>query len=310
MIKLTIISTVYNQAPFIAQMIKSVLMQKTDFNVEFIIANDCSTDNSREIIEKFARGNSCIKFINNKRNIGFIRNYAQCLEIAKGKYVAGLGGDDYYIDENKLQMQVNFLDANPEYGMVHTNFDELYMQKRGIKPRYMKNCQREGRFLQGDIFYRLVVNNKVNAVTACFKRSLIADSGIIDRFKKEEFKIEDLPMWLQISKSHKVGYLIKSTVCYRRNENSACHFRDIDESLNYNKHVLSICRSFLEEKNLDKSQIDFYCDQHESVTYSYYYFKKNDLKNYTIHYKNLKNKPFDRVIMLWVLRLRLGALFN
>ncbi|WP_430813900.1 glycosyltransferase family 2 protein [Carboxylicivirga sp. RSCT41] len=310
MIKLTVISTVYNQAAYVAQMIESVLMQKTNFDFEFIIANDCSTDNSGEIIQEYASKNSCIKFIDNENNLGLIRNYTQCLEKARGKYIAGLGGDDFYIDPDKLQMQVDFMEANPGYGMVHTQFDELYMQKRGIKPRYMKNCQKEAKYLEGDIFLRLAVNNKVNAVTVCYKRSLIVESDLIERFNRQEYHIEDLPMWLEISRTHKVGYINKSTVCYRRNDNSACHFKDIEESLQYNKHTLFISKTFLEKQKLDKGMVDFYCSQHESITYSYFYFKKNDLKNYIKHYNRLVNKPWDRIVMLWVLRLRLGFLFN
>ncbi len=310
MVKATVIATVYNQAPYVAQMIESVLCQKTNFEFEFIIANDCSTDNSGEIIEQYAHDNECIRFLNNTSNLGLIRNYTQCLEEARGEYVAGLGGDDFWIDENKLQMQVDFLDANPDYGMVHTQFDELYMQKRGIKPRYMRNCQKEGKELQGDIFYRLAVNNKINAISVCFVRNLITQSHLMNEFKQEKYQIEDMPMWLQISLTHKVGYINKSTVCYRRNDNSACHFKDIDESLEYNKHTLFIAKSFLEMKLDDEKLIDHYCHQHECTTFSYYYFKKNDLQNFKKYYSELENKPLDRRVMRWVLWLRLGFLFN
>ncbi len=308
--KATVIATVYNQAPYVAQMIESVLCQKTNFEFEFIIANDCSSDESGKIIEQYAQKHKCIRFIDNKSNLGLIGNYTQCLEMAQGKYVAGLGGDDFWIDENKLQMQVDFLEANPDYGMVHTQFDELYMQKRDIKPRYLKNCQKEGKKLQGDIFFRLAVNNKINAISVCFVRALITNGSLIEKFKTGIFSIEDMPMWLQISMTHKVGYIDKSTVCYRRNDNSACHFKNIEESLEYNKHTLFISRTFLQMKLDDKELIDYYSHQHECITYSYYYFKKQDLKKFREYYSELEEKPLDRRIMLLVLWLRLGFLFK
>lgn len=309
MIKATVIATVYNQAEYVAQMIESVVTQITDFEFEFIIANDCSTDKSGEIINQYAKKYKCIRFIDNFENLGITNNYMQCLQLAEGEYVAGLGGDDFYIDKNKLQMQVDFLEAHPDYGLVHTQFDELYMQKKSIKPRYMRNCQKEGKDLQGDVFYRLAVNNKICAITVCFRRSLVPNA-IIETILKERFAIEDLPMWLQISRTHKVGYINKSTVCYRRHDNSACHFKDIDESLEYNAQVLRISRYFLERQGLDSEAVDSYCKQHQYLTFTYYYFKKNNIKMFKKYYSKIKDKPLDRIIMLWVLRLRLGFLFS
>ena len=142
--KLSVIATVYNQEPYIVQMIESVLMQETNFEFEFIIGDDCSTDNSASIIEKYSAEDERIILLRNKENLGLIRNYAQCLELAKGKYIAGIGGDDFWINKYKLQMQVDFLEAPPEYGIVHTQFDELFMYKKFLQSQYQRNAQRDG----------------------------------------------------------------------------------------------------------------------------------------------------------------------
>lgn len=308
--KLTVISTVYNQAPFLKQSIESVLSQRTNFEFEYIIANDCSNDNSGEVIAEYAKANSCIKFLDNPVNLGFIKNYAQCLELAKGKYIAGLGGDDYWIDNDKLQMQVDFLENNPDYGMVHTQFDELYMYPKFMQRKYKKNAQKAKPELQGDVFCKLIANNTINANSVCFVKSIIEDCGMIEQFKNEEFLIEDHPMWLQISKNYKVGYINKSTVCYRRNRDSESHFSDPIKIQKFDENIRKVSLSFLTEKEKSDPKVISMMDQYQYLSNTYMYFKKGDLHNFKKNYTKLNCKTFDRRVMLWVLQLKLHYLFN
>jgi glycosyltransferase involved in cell wall biosynthesis len=309
-ILVTVVAPVYNQAPYLRQMIESVLNQKTDFRYEFIIANDCSSDNSEGIIAEYACKYSQINFLNNPENLGAIRNYAQCLASAKGRYIAGLGGDDYWIDDHKLQMQVDFLEGNPDYGMVHTQFDELFMYKKFMQKQYQKNASRDGYELQGNIFTRLVANNTINAVTVCYRKSIIEESGLIDKFKNQVYQIEDLPMWLQISKSYNVGYIDKSTVCYRRNKNSVSHFKDLEKYKEYMNYVKDISKSFLTREELESEEIKEAFFQRDCITNTYLYFKLGDITKFKYYYNNLKQKSFDRKVMLWVLRFHLSFLFR
>lgn len=112
----------YNHEPYIAQTLDGFLMQKTDFPFEVLIHDDASTDRTADIIREYeAKFPKLIKPIYQKENQyskGFTSVSATWnFPRAKGKYIALCEGDDYWIDENKLQMQVNFLENNPEYGM-------------------------------------------------------------------------------------------------------------------------------------------------------------------------------------------------
>ncbi len=113
---------VYNHERWVAQAIESVLMQKTNFRYELIIAEDCSTDKSREIIEKYAKAYpDIIRAYYNPVNLGMDLNDQQNDARVRGKYYAILEGDDYWTDPNKLQIQVDFLENNPEYsGCYHS----------------------------------------------------------------------------------------------------------------------------------------------------------------------------------------------
>lgn len=112
----------YNHQDFIAQAIEGVLSQKTTFDIELIIANDYSTDNTDSIIKKIIeRDNNAkekIRYINNSKNIGMQPNFILAYNHCKGKYIAECEGDDYWTDPYKLQKQVDFLESNPEYAIT------------------------------------------------------------------------------------------------------------------------------------------------------------------------------------------------
>lgn len=118
----SVIMLTYNHEKYIEEAIKGVLNQKTTFSYQLIIGEDCSTDRTREIIEKYARRYpEIIKCIFHNHNVGARKNGMSIAKIAKSKYWAFCEGDDYWCDEKKLQMQVEFLENNQEYSAVYHN---------------------------------------------------------------------------------------------------------------------------------------------------------------------------------------------
>lgn len=118
----------YNHKDFIRDALEGFLMQKTNFSFEVLIHDDCSTDGTTEIIREYAdKYPNIIKpmyeqenqYQNGKPYGSEVWNYPR----SKGKYIALCEGDDYWTDPFKLQKQVDFLEAHPEYGMCYTNFD-------------------------------------------------------------------------------------------------------------------------------------------------------------------------------------------
>lgn len=114
----------YNHKKYIIDAIESFLMQKTDFPYEIIVNDDSSNDSTPEIISKYAHNYpDKLRTILHKQNNNSqgIKNFPTYIyPIVKGKYIAQCEGDDYWTDPYKLQKQVDFLEANPEYSMcVH-----------------------------------------------------------------------------------------------------------------------------------------------------------------------------------------------
>lgn len=123
-ILVSVIMTVYNHEPYLKQAIEGVLMQKTDFRYELLIGEDCSTDKSREIVREYQKKYpDIVRPFYWKRNVGVQKNSYTMQSRATGRYIALCEGDDYWIDENKLQKQIEFLEKEPQYSGVYHNVD-------------------------------------------------------------------------------------------------------------------------------------------------------------------------------------------
>ena len=94
----------YNQAQYIGQTIECALAQKVNFDYEIVIGEDCSTDRTREICLRYqAKYPDIIRVITSDRNVGLLDNWYRSVKAAKGKYIAGCGGDDYWHNPNKIK---------------------------------------------------------------------------------------------------------------------------------------------------------------------------------------------------------------
>lgn len=120
--KCTVVMPLYNKEEFIEQAINSVLEQKVREKIQLIIADDCSTDKSLEIAEKYADlHRDLIKVLKSERNQGLLANDIRVFENMKTDYFCVLDPDDYWIDNDFLQKAIDFLDANPEFICYSSN---------------------------------------------------------------------------------------------------------------------------------------------------------------------------------------------
>jgi glycosyltransferase involved in cell wall biosynthesis len=114
--KVCIVVATYNQEKYIRHTLDSIVGQKTNFEYEAIVGDDCSTDGTAAIIREYAeKYPDIIVPIIREKNLGMVANTMDLTLRATGDYVAFIEGDDYWIDENKLQKQVDFLDSHPDY---------------------------------------------------------------------------------------------------------------------------------------------------------------------------------------------------
>lgn len=143
--KVSVCMITYNHENYIEEAILSVLSQTTTFDIELIIGNDCSTDETHSVIEKIINTHPegvLIKYFNHQKNLGIAQNFHFVLKQAKGDYIAILEGDDYWLDTKKLQKQVDFLDQNEDYNLISNEVKEFeqhtnqFIQKPTLKNSY------------------------------------------------------------------------------------------------------------------------------------------------------------------------------
>ncbi len=126
---ISVIVVSYNHQRFIAQCLGGILAQKGDFKIELVVGDDFSTDGTSEIIQDYVDGMGdqdriVVKFLPTDRNYGLVQNYKRCLDACTGDYFAICEGDDYWVDEYKLQKQMNFLKSHPNCSMC---FNDIYL---------------------------------------------------------------------------------------------------------------------------------------------------------------------------------------
>lgn len=115
-IKVTIFVTCYNKEKYIANTLDSIFKQRTSFPFQVLVGEDCSTDQSRDILRKYEKKYpEKLIVIYREKNLGINENRNDLFRRCKSPYIAFCDGDDYWIDENCLQRKADFLDHHPEY---------------------------------------------------------------------------------------------------------------------------------------------------------------------------------------------------
>lgn len=120
-IKVTVYLSTYNQEPYLREAIDSILMQKCSFNYELVIADDCSTDGTQAIAMEYKeKYPDIITTYFTPVNVGGCKKLTNCIDMGlfRGDYLAYLEGDDYWVDETRLQTLVDFLEENPQFSRV------------------------------------------------------------------------------------------------------------------------------------------------------------------------------------------------
>lgn len=128
--KVSVVTITYGHQDFILETIKGVLMQDYSGEIEFIIANDNSPDDTHLMVTEFLNVNSIpprfqIKYTKHDKNLGMMQNFIWALNQCKGKYIALCEGDDYWTDPLKLQKQVDFLEENTNFSLCVGGFTSI-----------------------------------------------------------------------------------------------------------------------------------------------------------------------------------------
>jgi glycosyltransferase involved in cell wall biosynthesis len=203
---LSVCMITYNHAPYIRKAIEGVLMQQINFPWEFIIADDYSTDGTRDIlIEYQQKFPSRIKLLLQDKNVGAARNWFDLLDAPIGKFIAYFEGDDYWTDPFKLQKQVDFLEQHPDYAISYHRVLELKNGK--LENETLNTSEKMETYTLDDLSFR----NIIYTPSVVFRNNL--EKGVLDFIAK--MPVGDYPLHLYNATQGKIHYLPDTMAVYR-----------------------------------------------------------------------------------------------
>jgi len=221
--KVSVLITCYNHVSTVRRAIDSVLAQVTTFPVQIIVCDDGSTDGSRGIIQEYYDNNllSCIEF---PQHLGMMKNYAVGLSRCKGEYISLCDADDWFYSHNKLQKQVEFMDAHDDVALsVH---DVLVERGNNITSVRSTAPITFDTLLKGSAC--------IYAQSYMIRRSDLMAHVDMDEFIRKGFHVWDLPIVLTLVRHYKLARMPEfygSVFCIM--DESVTHTRDRIKRLKY-----------------------------------------------------------------------------
>lgn len=195
----SVICLSYNHEAYVVEALNSVINQ-TYPNIELLIADDCSKDNSAIVINEWLKEHPNVQFLSNNTNLGSNKTFNQLAKIAKGEYIIDLAADDVLLS-NCIEKQIATF-QNSKYknlGIVYGNLIEIDEDGAFLKNYYTEDEHPES----GDI-YKMVIGRttKICSVSSMVKKSVFEQLGYYD----ETLAYEDLDLWIRASRVFEFEY--------------------------------------------------------------------------------------------------------
>lgn len=212
----------YGHELYITKAIEGVLMQEVNFDVELVIVNDNSPDDTEKVIADIISTNpkaSSIRYLKNTENKGIVPNFQHALEQCTGKYIALCEGDDYWTDTHKLQKQVTFLEENIIFSICFTDY-KIFNQTSGL----FSSPQLGQKFSGTDTFdiHDIVKSNFIATLTAVYRNNLFGKFP--DSFR--EVFPGDWPLHILNASYGKIKFLPFESAVYRVHDKGVCSSTD------------------------------------------------------------------------------------
>lgn len=218
----SVLMITFDRATYIESAIRSI--QEQDYgNLEIIVMDDASTDNTEAIIHDLRSADPRIKYFKHAHNLGIPQNRNMGLAHASGKYIAILDSDDLWSDRSKLRKQVEFLESNPEYGLIGTQVSVID-----------ENGEPKGSFtyktVDSDIRKIMLAHNQFTNSSVLFPTKLAIDLGGYDNSCTIG---EDYDLFLRLGMHAKFANLDSLMTQYRAHQGGITKKRRLDGALNH-----------------------------------------------------------------------------
>lgn len=235
--KVSVLMPVFNGGHYLKDSIESILSQDfSDF--EFLVINDGSTDNTAQLISSYK--DKRIRVINNDNNLGLVLSLNKGIDSAAGKYIVRMDSDDIS-SQNRLSVQVRFMNNNPQIGASGSYYYLLYKNKRAIF---------DFPITYSEIRPYLIFNSPIPHPTAIIRASILNEHQL--RYSSEAKHVEDYDFWSRMSKYCELTNMKQCLLNYRMHEKQAS--RSLHHVQERGKNISAIRMRHLHELGLQPSE--------------------------------------------------------
>jgi len=227
--RLSVLLVTYNQQAYISQALGSILGQSFDGNIELVIADDASTDNTLAVISEFEGRDSRFqfKYLDKVNNLGITKNYQHGFAACTGEYVAVMEGDDYWVSPFKLQRQMDFLDTHWECNLCAVNYFVFEEERQLMYPR--TNIGNAHRLLSAR---EQIADNLASNFSTCMYRKSALDALPCDLFRIRSY---DWIVNICVAQKSMIGFLEEPMSVYRLHSKGVwtqmSHIEQLEEQL-------------------------------------------------------------------------------
>lgn len=197
----------YNHQNYIEKCINSILTQ-TYKNIEIIIINDGSSDNSFDVVKNIVEKQKYNKniILKSRENKGMCNTLNEIAHQANGKYISFIGSDDYW-KSNKIEDQVKFLEKNSDLALVHSNSIKVNEFDDEIGKLDFSKKKNSG------MIYKSIIYGEggINTPSHLYRTRIFKEIGYYD----PTFKFEDTDFWLRLTSRYKIGFINEYHTYYR-----------------------------------------------------------------------------------------------
>lgn len=244
--KLSVFVVTYNHEKFISQCLDSIVNQKTEFDFEIIIGDDYSTDSTRKICEEYCHQHNNVRILPSEKNVGLVKNWERTLNACKGEYIALIEGDDYWVDDRKLEKQIDFLEKNNDYSFVFHKVKVVY----------------EDNYTDEKLFTHL--EEREYSASEVYKKWSVLSSSVVFRnnitpitFPKA-LHYTDIYLTLLLFEKGRAYCLNTEAVAYRRHSNSLSMHPTVNQSIKLYYQYCYLKKRFPKYKKISiQNQIDY-----------------------------------------------------
>ncbi|KFC39652.1 glycosyltransferase [Elizabethkingia anophelis] len=206
---ISIIVVSFNHEKYLEENLNSIKAQ-TYTNIELIVADDASSDNSVTVINRWLTENNYTAKLNfHSQNTGVSTVLNECISLAEGKYIKIIAADDFLHDEAIEKSIAKLEESGDQYGMVYTDTYSINENSDIVEDIADYNSLY---FQDSETFYNwLVISNRIAALTVVIRKSVLVKTGAYD----ERFIVDDYYRWLKVSQLYKIAYIPEKLSYYR-----------------------------------------------------------------------------------------------